>query len=164
MPAQQPPLKLKTTAFCKTVLTEIGSVEHSLIGFLPAIQLGVQFPEGERAKQPKALMVPFYPGLCAFALFERTTPLDESFEVEVQVRVVGPFAPQPEASSVVSFLPGVRYSQMPIKLGNPVFQFDIDKNYQETEIKVEWLSEGKSLGVAALPVALKILEPATANK
>src|SRR5271170_6142728 len=114
MSPEQNPLKLLTTTFCKAVLTEIGTAEHSLFCVLPAIQLVVQIPAAEK---PNQLSLPFSPGLVAFVIFERTTTPEKPYEAEIEMRVTGPFPDQPPAISKLTFPADVRFAQMPVRFG-----------------------------------------------
>jgi hypothetical protein len=162
MSNQECPLKLKSTAFCKSVLTDLGTAEHSLIGLMPAIQIQMQLPKGP--KLPEQIPVPFVGGLCAFALFERKPPFDQLFEADIEVRIEGLSPSTPPGNSKLIFPPGIRFSQMHIKFANPHCVFATDKEIQETEVKVKWLFGNIILGEAILPIAFTIMEQTDANK
>ncbi len=162
MLSEEPPLKLRLAAFCKIVLTEAGTAEHSLIGFLPAINLGITLPKDQPVQQ---LSIPFMTGLAIFALFERSTRLDDLYDVELEVRISGPFEKPSPLTSNLKFPPGVKFTQMPIKFQNPTLNFSLnsEKEVQETEIKVQWVLNDVIIGEATLPISVKVMEPTDAN-
>jgi hypothetical protein len=156
--SSEPALQLKLAAFCKIVLTETGTPEHSLVGLLPAITLGIVVPK-DAPVQP--LPIPLVSGLSVYALFERSKPIDKPYDALVEVTITGPFKESPSLAGNLHFPAGVKFTQMPIKFQNPILIFSLEsgKEVQESEIKVEWVLDNVIIGEAMLPISMKRMEP-----